>query len=614
MKSAPKDPKQNAAFRRAIIERANKDVAFQEDIWIRCSRDYTFWMDTFAFTYSPKEYPNAPNRPFVLWNYQEDAAYRILNSLGKNDVLIEKSRDMGATWVLLSVYTWRFIFYPRQSFLLGSRKQEYVDKAGDPKSLFWKVMFLLENMPGWLQPNWNKTALHLDNLDNNSTIDGESTNEDFARGDRRTGIGLDEFPAVENGYSILNATRDATKSRVLNGTPQGAAGAYYDTRKKLEQTHPDRIIRMHWSMHPEKQVGLYTTMSGEEGAPLKIIDENYRFPAGYKFILDGKLRSPWYDSECDRAATPLEIAQELDIDYAASGCQFFPAKEIERLEKLHARKPLHEGELSYIGDGEKPRFMPMKGGRLKLWFEPLVNGNVDLNGKPPPDRKFTIGCDIATGKGGEMSSNSVATVCDALTGDVVAMFWSNSIFPSEFAKYTIGLARWFNNAILNWERNGPGNEFTSQVKQTDYRNVYYSEQDESKFEKKKTRQPGWHATKDSKRILLSEFQAAVIGGKFVNPCIESYKEYGEYVHHPNGEISHARSKSSQDPSAIGENHGDHVISQALAYRAMNDVPKVERDSTFQPPPASYQYRRNSWEKRHRKGTLFQESQYARSYF
>src|SRR5690606_39061263 len=103
-----------------------------------------------------------------------------------------------------------------------------------------------------MQPNTTRNSAHLHNHDNGSTIDGESTNDNFATGDRRTAVLLDEFAKVQNDYPILSATRDVTRTRLFNSTPQGATGAYYDTRQKMKSTNPERIIRMHWSEHPEK--------------------------------------------------------------------------------------------------------------------------------------------------------------------------------------------------------------------------------------------------------------------------------------------------------------------------------------------------------------------------
>ena len=591
MRPAPKDPIANAHYRRDILKWAAGNPNPQLVLAIRVSRDIVWYCDTFLWTYSPKDEADCPNRPFILWEgYQESALHKIVEAFGDYDIVIEKSRDMGATWLCAVAIEWRWHFKSRQSFLVGSRKEELVDKSGDPKSIFWKIDYLLEHLPGWMVPNHDRIKLHLANLDNNSTIDGESTNDDFARGDRRTAILLDEFPAVENGYSILNATRDATRCRILNGTPQGASGAYYDTRQKTAVHFPDRLIRLHWSQHPEKSRGLYAS---DETAPgkymLRIIDQSYKFPPNYEFVLDGKVRSPWYDDQCKRSANQQEIAQELDIDYAASGWQFFDPKVLEKIIKGSARPPVLRGEFIFDPSGKNPIWIDQSGGRVQLWI-PL-----DDKGKlPNADRQYVVGNDVATGKGGEMSSNSVASIADRETGEKVGQFHTALLSPPEFCKYVLAICRFFNNAFLIWEDNGSGGEFQKAVKEAGYRKVFYPAKDEMDFSDKKSRTPGWHSTRETKRILLSEYATALMTGTFANPCEDALKECGEYVHQPNGAIEHSKSLKHIDPTALGENHGDMVIADALACRGIKEFPKKKKLAEGQHDPENPPYGSMAW--------------------
>jgi hypothetical protein len=47
---------------------------------------------------------------------------------------MEKSREMGATYVSLGVILWYWRFVPGSNFLLGSRKQDYVDNTAGASS------------------------------------------------------------------------------------------------------------------------------------------------------------------------------------------------------------------------------------------------------------------------------------------------------------------------------------------------------------------------------------------------------------------------------------------------------------------------------------------------
>lgn len=588
MSPAPKDRIENARYRRSILEHARGDVEFQRECWIRASRDVVWWIDTFCYTYSPKDYPEAPHRAFILYPYQEEAVHRVQEAFGRHDLLIEKSRDMGATWIVMAAIDHAAIFRRGQSFLLGSRKQELVDKPGDPKSLFWKLDYLNDNLPGWMRPNLDRTSLHCHFKNTNSTIDGESTNDDFARGDRRTAIPLDEFPAVDNGHQILAATRDATNCRIFIGTPQGASGAYYDTRVKMQDANPERILTLHWTLHPEKSAGLYTTVEEKEGGELLILDPEFPFPPDYPFIRDGRKRSPWYDEQERRAATKQELAQEVDIDYAASGWQYFDAKMLANIKKETARAPLHSGELVLNPDWRKPGWISQPGARLQLWFHPDDQGRV-----PGAWDDCVIGCDVATGKGGEMSSNSVASVARKSTGEKIAQFTTNQMSPSDFCHAVLGMCTWFNQAHLIWEENGPGGEFTKQVKERGYRDVYYRNDNELKFNSRKTRKPGWWSNKETKKILLAEYRNALFAGKFVNHSEEALDECGQYVMNPNETVEHNRSKKTSDVMSLGENHGDMVIADALCWLAISETTRSgeEEAMEMEPPPGSFAARR-----------------------
>lgn len=546
-----------------------------------------------CWTFNPKDFPDSPERPFILWPYQEKALLDMSKAIGRHDMLISKSRDMGASWLCLLVLEWRWHFKPHQTFLLVSRNENFVDKKNEPDCLFWKLDFLHSHQPGWILPGIDRQSMAMQNLDNGSSITGASTTSETGRGGRKTAILLDEFAAVKEGDAMNTATQHATNTRLFNSTPKGAVGAYYEIHHKMLDKHPERIVRLHWSVHPLKSPGLYTTETGDEGGALKILDESYRFPENYPFVLDGKLRSPWYDEECDRTPSSQEIAQELDIDFAASGWQFFPQSLIEKWKKEYVRRPLHVGEIAFGHDWSKPEWIEQKGARLQLWFEPTMDGKV-----PESWNDIVCGCDPATGKGGEMSSNSVASFARRSTGEKLAQFTTNQLFPSDFALYAMSLCTWFNNALLNWENNGgPGGEFGKQVKLSGYTNVYYQPDSETKFAAKRSKEPGWNSGQRKKFILLSDYRKALNEGRFINRCEEALTECSQYVHELGDRVEHARAHTTSDPTASGEAHGDMVIADAVACRAMIDsIQAKEESGPPEPPPNSFAGRRKVWER------------------
>lgn len=564
----PKDIAENLEYRKRVLELCQTDKEAQRQFWVASSRDIVFWLDTFGWTFANLLYPEAPDRPFICWPYQENFLRTLDGSIGQHDVLIEKSRDMGMTWLVMANFLHRWLFKRSQSLLIASRKEQLVDETGNSDCLMWKLDYLLGHLPLWMRPKCTRNLLVLRNDVNGSTINGESTNNDIARGGRRQAIFLDEFPAVENGYDITSGTLSASKCRIFGGTPQGASGAYYDQRRKMLDENPEWILSLHWSLHPHKSAGLYKDEAG-------------------------KLRSPWYDNECRRAVSPQEIAQELDIDYAASSWKALDPQVLAELIKDQPRDPFFRGELSYV-PGMAGEWMQVGNGKLLLWTH-------IANGGPPEDTDYVCGCDISMGKAGEMSSRSVASVWSRKTFEKVAEFKTANLDPVDFAEYAVAICKWFKGknggAHLIWEVNGPGNVFGKRViENMRYQNIFYRGT-EARVGRPKTKIPGFATTHDSKNQLLQDYFKALREKTIINRSAEALKEVGEYDHFPTGEIAHCRSKVGQDPTATGKNHGDIVIADALAWRALQDFQTPQQVAATQHAPLScYHLRRANWEK------------------
>lgn len=530
----PKEREANLQFRSELLKFANAGAKEKATLISMCAEDCLFYINAFCWTYDPRL--KVSTVPFLTYPFQDDAISKVIESIDTGeDLLFAKSRDMGASWLILTVFQHRWRFVHGQSFLCVSRNEDYVDKAGNPKSLFWKFDFLHKNMPGWLLPNMTRTRLRMSNDDNGSSIDGESTTGDVARGDRRTAIMLDEFAAFESsdGYRALSATRDATKCRIFNSTPNGSANAFYDLAQKPDM----KQVRMHWSQHPVKAHSLYT-------------DGN------------NKIRSPWYDKECLRCANATEIAQELDIDFAGSDYLFFDATMIDRL-LLKAAPPLLRGDLVFDPVTLEPKeFVAAGNGRLKLWINPTLGFQL------PTDRNYAIGVDIATGTG---SSNSAITIGDCMTGEKVAEYVNPKIRPDELGRLAVALGRWFKGmgreAYMIWEAPGPGRNFGDVVMVSGYRNVYFRK-NELQINAKTGTIPGWWPTKDEKRSLYGEYRRALNEGEFMNMSADALRECKEIIYSDSGWVVHGRSLATPDPSGARENHGDRPTADALCWKGM----------------------------------------------
>jgi len=568
---------------------AKRDLKIANDIWKMCARDILFFTAGFVWTYDPRHTDTTPYRPFIPYPYQEEAIMETYLSVyrEKCDALMEKTRDVGATWMPMIVFAHGFIFVDGADFLAGSRKEEYVDKTGDKKTLFWKLDFILENLPDYLRPPYRRAKLILENQLNGATITGESANPDFGRGDRKTAVMLDEHASCEHGAAVMAATDDTTPCRILVSTPKGTGNEFYRIRKNPHQ----KVITIHWSQHPEKNPGLYKVVRDKKtGAPsVEILDKEWHAKnPDYAFVMEpggwNGLRSPWYDSECRRRSR-IRVAQELDIDYMASAGQFADPAVIDRLIQDKCLPPLHIGELAYDTEEFKPvAFRDNRHGRLKIW------GLLE-DGKPEK-AEYVIGGDVAAGTG---ASNSVWTVANKGSRCVVAEFVSPRVKPTKFAEVGVALSRWFHNAYLIWEANNHGRTVGDRVMELGYQNIYYRRKEDS-FSKNETDVPGFWTTEESKVALVAEYLRAIEVEEFTHRCEESLEEVLEYVLE-DGKIVHSGTKNTEDSSGAKGNHGDRVISSALTWHGMG-VDKVDNEAVTSPedeyPINSYGYRRQAY--------------------
>lgn len=564
-----------------------------------CARDPLFFVNMFGVIFEPR---NSRILPMVLYPIQNQTLLKLNDNLGVKDTGIDKSRDMGGSWVILTLLVWRWLFRPMQRFMVVSRGEDLVDRASDSDSLFWKIDFIVGHLPYWLRPKLMRRGrerqhMHFANSDNGSAIDGAATTGNIGRGGRRLAFFMDEAAAfsLDDGYKALGSTQSNTDCRLWLSTPQGAQGAFYDIMHDPD-LEIDRI-HLHWSMHPFKRPGLYTSHNGT----LDILDDTYPFPVDYPFILDGKLRSPWYDYECKRCPVPMLIAQELDIDYLGSSYQAFNKDVIQNVVARDCRPALLIGELEHHAEsGDPVGFQEQPHGRLKLW------SHLDPHGRLSTERRYAIGCDIAMGTigvGGRGASNSVATILDRDSGVQVGQLCVNAMDPKDFAKYCVALAKWCQSndsspgAYLGWEANGPGRQFCDEVIRLSYGHIYFKKRTEQ-ISKKRTEIPGWHSTKDTKKSVLSEFQRAVGIGDCTIRDVDTMRECESYVVMPDGSWKHVKSVDSMSPFEGGDNHGDRVISAAVAWEMISEaVMKYEKEQAEELPLSCMARRQQEAEKR-----------------
>ena len=595
----PKSMAANLTFRKNVLSICRSDPFKAAAVKQMCADDLMFYINTFCWTYDPRH--KTPVLPFITYDFQDEAMLSMADCIQSGeDFVVPKSRTMGASWMGLTVFEWFWHFKKDLSFLLISRNEKYVDESGNPKTLFWKIDFLHKYQPKWLLPTGRWMAdkdparrlLHLANADNDSVIDGESTTGDAGRGDRRTAMFIDEHAAfdINDGFKVLRATRDTTKCRGFNSTPQGANNAFYE----ICHNSSARNIRLHWTSHPEYNKGLYRA---DKDGKLELLDgystvvtvrkkgeeaREVKFPEDYPFRLDGKTRSPWYDNECSRCVSEMEIAQELDIDFLGSDYQFFDSETIDILRKKNARPPILIGDLEFDPETQIPkRFTENIHGDISLWL-PL-----NSSGKIPHDMKFAIGSDVSAGTG---ASNSVSSIVNIATGEKIGVLRTPHVRPNGFANYTMALAKFFNNAFMIWDASGPtGKTFTMRVMATGYGNIYYRKM-EKKVGQRVTDEPGYFLNPEARTHVFENYRDALGSQTFINRSAPAYIECLQFIVKPGGLVEHSKAANSQDPSGAKSAHGDEVVADALASLALSEKERIKESSAPEIPEGCLAWR------------------------
>lgn len=589
---AKADVLENVRWRKRVRERADGNVEYRNGLVRACGEDLLFYVNFAVWQYNPrKRGEELKVGPFVTWDFQDEAFKEILWCIENDeDLVIEKSREMGASWMCLILMEWLWHFHPWQKFLMISRNEKAVEDE-DPDSLFWKIDFIHRYLPGWLKPKCKRRKLYFGNEGNGSTITGQATTGKAGVGGRATAMFIDEFSQIDEDYEVLHRTSDTTGCRVFNFTHKGTGTAAFELTRRVDM----RKLRLHWTQHPEKKKGLYEYES--KSGKVLVHDKEYAYPIGFNFVMDGSpmggprpgLRSPWYDAQCRRKGSDRAIAMDLDIDPQGSVDQMFDRLMVRQLQEACCMAPFWEGDLCFDADYGKPIELQARvGGLLKLWLQLKADGR-------PPVGKYAIGVDSSEGVGATSSCLSVVAL---KTGEKVAEYQNALIRPESLAVMVVAICWVFKDAEgegarLIWEKQGPGLIFGRKVLELGYRNLYY-QKSELGLHETPSSSPGWYPSPDNKDMLLKTYQSSLKMGLMLNRSRESLEDCLNFRYNDSGHIEHGGLLATCRPSGAKINHGDQVIADALACKMIREVDRVvHREEIVRISPLSLAWRRQN---------------------
>lgn len=165
--------------------------------------------------------------------------------------LTEKSRDMGVSWLAIALSCTLCLFNEGLAIGFGSRKEEYVDRSGSPKALFWKGRKFIELLPPEFRFGWQRTDaphLRISFPGSDSVITGEA-GDNIGRGDRSSLYFVDESAFVERPQLIEASLSQTTDCRIDVSTPHGMANPFAQKRHSWPE---NRIFVFDWRDDPRK--------------------------------------------------------------------------------------------------------------------------------------------------------------------------------------------------------------------------------------------------------------------------------------------------------------------------------------------------------------------------
>jgi hypothetical protein len=422
------------------------------------------------------------------------------------------------------------------------------------------------------------------NPENGSTLIGYAANKDVGRGGRKTAYAIDELGAKDfisggKDYDVLDSTQHVTNCRIIPSTFGGDVGAFYEM---VNDPGNARLLVLDWKDNPTQNRGAYVQRQGilipsnpyegpevtryakEAASTLKKLERR-----GYQ--VEGRFRSPWYDSQCLRpGATPRSIAKELDRDPRGAVGKVFDVEVLDRMKEECCKPHLWQGKLIYDTETmELKGLISQENGPLKLWFRPGIDNS-------PPQAEYCTGHDISAGGTGDYSSNSTICAIDRRTGEQVAEFAVMGMQAIKFARLAVAMAKWFFNAFMAWEASGPtGITFGKTVlEEIGYSNVYYRDVEEVGNRAKSRKAGWWNGSDEDKGELFETLSIGMEEGKFIPRSEELIRECSEYEW-DNGKIVH---RPSQVKKTAGRAHGDRCIGAGVAWLGFLDRPLDAFDS------------------------------------
>lgn len=221
--------------------------------------------------------------PLVLFPRQREFLQWVLDRWKAQEFgLSDKSRDMGLSWMMVSIASTLALFHDGFTFGFGSRKEILVDRSGDPDCLFFKIRMFLSNVPvefrsGWKFADKNFDKSMLITIPRTGAIIRGEAGDNIGRGGRASMYCRDEAAFIERPHLSDASLSQNTKCVIDISSVNGLTNPFAEKRHSWPA---HRVFTFRWTDDPRKD-------------------------------------DAWYKKQKENL-NPLIVAQEIDLDYSAS--------------------------------------------------------------------------------------------------------------------------------------------------------------------------------------------------------------------------------------------------------------------------------------------------------
>lgn len=260
-------------------------IRSDKGVFVACMKHYSknciAFIEDWLVTFDPRKKKPPKLVPFILFRRQKDYIKWLIEMWeNSSHGLCEKSRDMGVTYLNMAFSIWMWRFHEGK-IGFGSRKQDLVDRIGDPDSIFEKGRIMLRYLPAEFRPHGfdiDKHTSFLKIIDPNTgaAITGEA-GDNIGRGGRNSVYFKDESAHYERPQLIDAALSQNTDVQIDCSSVNGLGNPFHQKRFSYPE---ERVFIFDWKQDPRKD-------------------------------------DTWYDRQVEDF-DPMIIAQEIDRDYGAA--------------------------------------------------------------------------------------------------------------------------------------------------------------------------------------------------------------------------------------------------------------------------------------------------------